>query len=184
MVRWIGASLRRAPSRQTLLTDLDCRRLVLGEAPLHDRARQNANEPSRLRRQARARDRAPRASGKPSSSGSDASSVVVRRLGDVHAARPSRGSRPAATTSRTSVLRVITPTSVPSSEDTNTARIFRAVFEAAARVLRTRLVQESVVGSGTIASRGGMRRSRIDPPRLERARDLADRQRPSPPDGT
>src|SRR2546421_3535888 len=80
-----------------------------------------------------------------------------------------RGSSPAATTAPTSVLRVITPTSVPSSADTNTARI--SGLSAKQRPASCALARsDKVVGSGTIASRMTLTdRS----PRLERAGDLA-----------
>src|SRR5947209_14478221 len=140
-----------------------------------------------------------------------------------------RGSSPAATTAPTSVLRVMTPTSVPSSADTNTARV--SGLSAKQRPASWALARsDKVVGSDTIASRmtltraprrrrlppgearlrrrlttlaagccaggarsyylycpphrplasfasvaRGTRVSRVDPPRLERARDLADR---------
>src|SRR5207248_822123 len=77
-----------------------------------------------------------------------------------------RGSSPAATTAPTSVLRVITPTSVPSSADTNTARV--SGLSAKQRPASWALARsDKVVGSDTIASRMTLtrapRRRRLPP---------------------
>src|SRR5438067_600363 len=82
------------------------------------------------------------------------------------------GSSPAATTSRTSVFRVTTPMSVPSSQ-TNTAR--RSASFSRSPAAWALSPASSVTGFETIASRTRAT-LREDPTGLERAGDLPDRR--------
>src|SRR5205823_10219207 len=89
-----------------------------------------------------------------------------------------------ATTARTSVLRVITPTSVPSSADTNTARV--SGLSAKQRPASWALARsDKVVGSDTIASRMTLtrapRRRRLPPGEARLRRRLTTLAAPGSP---
>ena len=127
------------------------RRLVLGEPALQD-AREStptSRPPSSTGTRSTSCSSRKR---NASSSGSVGVDRDVRRLGDRRRSVVERGSRPAATTSRTSVLRVTTPTSAPSSSTTKTARTSGRV-EQPRRLLRGRARRRAAAGRTTIASR-------------------------------
>ena len=129
------AGLSRAEPGSARLNQVQLGRLVLGQPALHDRAREHADELAVLDDRHALEvllleeARTPRRAASPSRSSRSAPRRSRR-------ASSSAGRGRAATTSRTSVLRVITPTSRPSSQHEHGAHL--VARQRLARLLRGR----------------------------------------------
>ena len=153
------------------------RRLVLGEPPLHGRAREHADEPAVLDDRARARSRSPRGTRKHRRAASPTSIVAFGALGDLAERRRLRVAAARDHFAHERLARDDTDER-PSSQ-TNTART--SARDSASPASCALADASSASGSGTIASRtSSVIRSRVDARALRARRRLRGSRRRAP----